>query len=247
MAYRKKTWADGEVIDAEKLNNIENGISEAHKAAEDITPEKIGAAPNGYGLGGYPDLITTREELDAFHVCGWKYVDIYPYVIVVDGTTPIYNGVVRCDADGGYGADGEWYYCSQTLYSNGSIFVRYGYDYENYWSEWQLMNPEMWAGEEYCTSEMFNAYPVYSKIIDCGALTKTSKNVEHGIDLKNMTILRVAGAISFRYVQMIPYKNIENYADITVAENEIQISSKGTLQYDNNTLFVQIWYVKVRF
>lgn len=49
--YIKKTWKDGEVITAEGLNNMETGIAEAKKAAEQaagaaskITPDEIGAA-----------------------------------------------------------------------------------------------------------------------------------------------------------------------------------------------------------
>lgn len=37
MAYIRRHWVNGEVITDEKLNNIEEGISEAKKAAEDAT------------------------------------------------------------------------------------------------------------------------------------------------------------------------------------------------------------------
>lgn len=34
IAYKRHEWVDNDVIDTEKLNNIEQGISEAKKAAE---------------------------------------------------------------------------------------------------------------------------------------------------------------------------------------------------------------------
>lgn len=44
--YIKRTWKAGEDISADKLNNIENGIAEAMKAAEDnsIAAEEIAEA-----------------------------------------------------------------------------------------------------------------------------------------------------------------------------------------------------------
>lgn len=38
MAYNKKTWKDGDVITAEDLNNLEEGIAEAKKEAEAKAP-----------------------------------------------------------------------------------------------------------------------------------------------------------------------------------------------------------------
>lgn len=38
MAYNKKTWKDGDVITAEDLNNLEEGVTEAKKEAEAKAP-----------------------------------------------------------------------------------------------------------------------------------------------------------------------------------------------------------------
>lgn len=48
MAYTRRTWTNGEVIDAEKLNNIETGITEAKKEAQasGITAGTLGGQIN---------------------------------------------------------------------------------------------------------------------------------------------------------------------------------------------------------
>ena len=49
MAYTPTVWNTGDVITAEKLNNIENGIENAltNDDKEEIVQEVIAALPNG--------------------------------------------------------------------------------------------------------------------------------------------------------------------------------------------------------
>lgn len=56
MAYTKKTWVNGEVIDAAKLNNIETGINEAIQKANSsggtggAVPVNHASADTTYGM-----------------------------------------------------------------------------------------------------------------------------------------------------------------------------------------------------
>lgn len=73
MAYNKKTWKDGDVITAEDLNNLEEGVSENEKLAEThasrhkiggedpITPEDIGLKPETWTLTYEDGTIETKE------------------------------------------------------------------------------------------------------------------------------------------------------------------------------------------
>ena len=51
MSYVKNTWTEGDVITAEKLNNIENGVSEVGGVYEiELTEEEWGQAESGSGF-----------------------------------------------------------------------------------------------------------------------------------------------------------------------------------------------------
>ena len=59
MSYVKNTWTEGDVITAEKLNNIENGVSEVGEVYElELTEEEISQVNNDEG---FIKLLTEEE------------------------------------------------------------------------------------------------------------------------------------------------------------------------------------------
>lgn len=69
MAYNKKTWKDGDVITAEDLNNMEEGIAEAKKEAEQSNTaaneaKEIAEAKAPAYTYGKTDLTDGVSELD---------------------------------------------------------------------------------------------------------------------------------------------------------------------------------------
>lgn len=140
-----KVWSDcGETEATFNLTHISG-----------ITPETIGAAPAGYGLGGNIQRVTTAEELDAFRVSGWKSFYNVSKPLQAGGTN-IYTGVVRCDA---YSEN----YCVQTICSVGSGYFLQRVCSYGEWGEWEWIDPILYDGTEYRTTERIDGKAVYKK------------------------------------------------------------------------------------
>lgn len=45
----------------------------ASNGSDPITPKSIGAAPDGYGLGGVGKLLTSADNIDTLKTNGWYY------------------------------------------------------------------------------------------------------------------------------------------------------------------------------
>lgn len=136
--YRRHTWADGEVITAEKLNNIEEGITEAKKGAENIdmkvdrtdivnnldtdAPDKPLSAAQGVVLS---DMIAEVSAVfsSASKIETGSYVgtgvsgqdkpntltfDFPPKIVIVD-TTIFIRGKLEGYTNGGTGGSGGFY------------------------------------------------------------------------------------------------------------------------------------------
>ena len=196
--YTRHTWKDGEVIDAQKLNNIEKGIAEAREKAnkhasqhaadgtDPITPEQIGAAPAGYGLGESPVRITSVAQLDNFSENGW-YRCKFPSAIGLNNIWFL-EGNLHVTRTG----DDNW---TQEIYPAGhaSPIVR---NCQSAWKgEWESANPTMVKGEEYRTTDRWIGEPVYKKLVSLGTLP--SNNVK---TFTNLLPSNVRGVITYRLI-----------------------------------------------
>ena len=164
----------------------------AKGGADPITPERIGAAPGGYGIGETPKYIADANDAvkngryavdkstlnlpgpigDLWH---YTYLDVYtgnrPDVYIKQTMTSPYQG---------------WHQCEIT---------RCFYDARGGWQPWEWVNPPMILGTEYRTTERYMDKPVYTKVLDCGNLPDgTTKEVAHGIT--NVDIVVGAQAIA---------------------------------------------------
>ena len=118
-------------------------------------------------------------------------------------------------------------------------------------TEWQ--NPPLKIGIEYRTAERWNGNPVYTKLIDMGALPSAGTTKNKSISDCNATqIIRVSGQIlnSGTYGgDPLPYYDQE-YGDIRVcaSRNNAKISTvswtSASASVTSLTATVQIWYVK---
>ena len=136
---------------------IEKGGTGADNATE--ARENLGAAPAGYGLGEFAPFITDANEA------------ILPGFYRFDGTT--------CA-----NAPSEWQFPYGTIIvSRGSSYIEQLFLAREInakrtrsgetWGEWEYLNPPMNVGVEYRTIERWNGKPVYTKLVDLGALTAT--------------------------------------------------------------------------
>ena len=139
-----------------------------------ITPDKIGAAPAGYGLGttGVVKTISALSELDTIVSNGW-YTIYSPNVLSIGGVAfhsltlevSMYNSTQGC----------------QTVRFLGNNIVCRRAMYSSEWGDWEFANPPMEIGVAYRTTERYNGKPVYVMACDFGALpNKSSKYANFG-------------------------------------------------------------------
>ena len=57
MSYEKTTWETGDIITAEKLNNIENGVESAQGGAFYAQVEQVGEDTYGFANCEYADIV----------------------------------------------------------------------------------------------------------------------------------------------------------------------------------------------
>lgn len=144
-------------------------------SGKQLTPEAIGAAPAGYGLGmgssGLADVPTNdsgKKDLNLALKNGWYYIynsqnyDNFP-------------GTNEGGPNGGYHVMrvDTFRTVTQTIYFGyqnwaGCVATRYWYHGTETWSDWEWINPPMEIGVEYLTTEMHNGKHVYAKRISAG-------------------------------------------------------------------------------
>lgn len=125
-----------------------------------ITPDNIGAAPSGYGLG-----TSSGKDCSDFNTAidiGWYWMTGGN---VLNG--PLENGSFK------YGClrvERRGAYITQTAIVNDILAMRGSNDGGATWGIWQHVNPGMQLGQEYPTTERYDGKPVYRKAIALGAL-----------------------------------------------------------------------------
>ena len=110
------------------------------------------------------------------------------------------------------------------------------------WGEWEYLNPPMELGVEYRTTERYLGKPVYTKLVDCGAMPNaTRKTVNHGATVEYM--LRCAANCTAGYKDSLPYWYDDNdYC--TAYASTTQIIFKTPKDLSDRTANAQIWYTK---
>jgi hypothetical protein len=163
-------------------------------ALNGITPEKIGAAPAGYGLGTQNEvIITSLSELDNTYLNGWYKFQTF-------------------NEENIEGHQLGLLYVNSSTGSIEQIFVPYRKPYrlirvnhaEDGWGAWEYENPPMIIGVEYRTTERWNGEPIYAVSIDYGWLPNNqwkytmfrpdrnpTRILSHTISLYNEQVLEI--------------------------------------------------------
>lgn len=134
--------------------------------SDPITPESIGAAPAGYGLGsaygGYIDDFNTKVKT------GWYIAAASSLNPPVDpaGNVNLAYGVLRVEQREGLICQ----YYSDQRYSAVIKLQRISTDKGSTWGEWEFINPQMKTGIEYRTTERHLGNPVYKKMDSDGVI-----------------------------------------------------------------------------
>lgn len=108
------------------------------------------------------------------------------------------------------------------------------------WGLWEFVNPPMYVGGEYKTTERWmGTKSVYTKLVDCGAVINGTKKIPHGASATQM-IRCNATLSSGNYRTTIPYNDgtqtINAHADV----NNILLAAN----FMGVNAYAQIWYTK---
>lgn len=142
----------------------------------------IAAAPSGFGLGGNSKLLTSDDDVNSIGASGWyTWVSnsVPANAIIVSNIT-----IMRVDAytpgvkvQTLYGATDGKDFTVQPIVARRMI-------YGSKIGAWEYVNPPMYLGVEYRTTERYLGKPVYVKVVDCGTIAD-GKQVAHGISNMN--------------------------------------------------------------
>ena len=195
--------------------------------------DKLGAAPAGYGLGEVrASDFTTIAQVDAFKVSGVRGV------YLTDGNHiggSVYGKLVCEATDRTCTQKFSYYYANY----NGLVELRRVCTHNLDWQEWEWVNPPMWLGEEYRTTERYNGNPVYVKLVNFGALPNaTQSTVSHGISDLEYCIDVSGNANGYN---LIGYSGVEKVfcgtssIAIKTSENLTAFSANVLLKYTKTT------------
>lgn len=169
--------------------DLEQSLTETQKG---IARLNVGAAPDGYGLGG--SAVTPPNETLNDAVLSGLYVCKSGYVGAPAGVANIEYGVVSVERRSGTNII-QKYWCEKNVNIPGSPYhLMRTYDGDS-WGEWEWVNPPMVAGVEYRTIERYGRAVVYAKRISCGVgpSANAKKSIAHGVE--NMGILVSCSAV----------------------------------------------------
>ena len=184
--------AGGDFVTREELEAAEVDFA----TKEELAAVKAGSAPAGYGLG---DVAPYVYDFNDAKTNGWYRAS--------GGTTKNYPPLIS-GGGGAYGVlfvqtrDGSFY--QEARYYNW-VALRYYSSSEGKWSEWEYVNPPMSVGVEYRTTERHNTLPVYTKMIDAGALPNNSvKTVAIADNPTDIRYVISASAVDTTTGQILP-------------------------------------------
>ena len=182
MAFNKCNYCDGEtVISAENLNCMQDAILEHEDRLDNLTPEQVGAAPAGFGLGKATSIPADAASFDAYVAPGWYHQSKQQTIAGI--TSQYWPLHVSAYSDGKSISVQEFTPASSMGYTRIVRVSRGGN-----WGEFEVDNPPMVLGVEYRTTERCEGKPVYRKrfkFTNDSTIGKTdgvtSYNVPHGI------------------------------------------------------------------
>lgn len=143
-------------------------LTEAQKAQ---ARGNIGAAPDGFGLGGSATLLTSADNLDTLMKNGWYY---YGTSNAPQGMLPTalasYANLVSVSVAGNTCVQEAFDVSDSNLH--GTVLRRtvYGVGTGAKIYPWEWVNPPLSTDVEYRTTERYLGKPVYAKLVDCGAI-----------------------------------------------------------------------------
>lgn len=192
---------------------------------------KMDAAPAGYGLGTVGEWVEDLNNAKNNGFYSWKKTALnipfdYGCLLVLNrGNTRIAQIAI----------DPYMSYCGQMAVRHCSSDV---------WGDWEYINPPMSVDVEYKTVERWRGKPVYTKLINCGALpNNSSKNVAVGVSAPYIVRSNICVTDSTRNIQL-PYFLADGTLVVKhlFTGSNLQITTNS--DYSGYTAYARIWYTK---
>lgn len=194
-----------------------------------VTYAQVGAAPSGHGLG---EASKNSADINTEKVNG------YFRTTSATANKPFQAGAGHVRS---YNAE----IAVQNLFrcSDGTEIVRYTTDGGATWKE-DWANPPMALGTEYRTTERWDGSPLYTKLIDFGALPNAeSKSIATGVQESNIKRAEVIATNNSNTLQL-PYF----LANGTLAVKHLFVSTNVQVttnaDYSGYNAYIRIWYIK---
>ena len=235
----------GAVPTTRKVNDKELSaditLTAADVGAKDInwlpTIGDIGAAPSGYGLGVTSSAVPSdlNNAINGGFYCFGSST--------LNRPSRMNEGAVIVAS-----REANWLVqiaCSTYDYTSGSgiLAVRRCLGSSG-WSEWEYINPPMITGIEYRTTERYNGKPVYTKLVNLGALPARNSNIHVATGITATKIVRAALQMSDG--SLIPYgynREIISFG-VSTATINVYTADNEYAEYADKTGTAQLWYIK---
>lgn len=190
------------------------------------TYSDVGAAPEGYGLGGYAKQLTSADDLNVIWESGYYswhsssmpknipeirglVVDVFIMHVWGHHETAYYQEIIPI-------TDGESYNCS-----NNNKLVRSRYGDATTIKGWDWVNPPMQLGVEYRTTERYRDKPVYAQLFSVGACSAGSEvNLYKGVGTLNTD--KVVSYCGYAADRALPYFVKDTTYNIMLAVQKIE-------------------------
>lgn len=125
-----------------------------------------------------------------------------------------------------------------------SIAIRRGNTSTGAWDDWEYLNPPMVEGVEYKTVERLYNLPVYTRLMNCGAMPNAGVTITPLPDgIAPTRVLRVVGRVTTECTLPTVFTN-GNKADIGLSRLAgVVVKNEGN-NYAGTVTYAQIWYTK---
>lgn len=185
----------------------------AQEAAGLVTPEGIGAAPAGFGLGATTVLVATNSPDEAtetgFYHCWIEAFNSWVIFFTMKRTD---NYIVQK----GWIISGQ--NCSIERVRNNGV-----------WYGWEWTDPPMLLGVEYRTTERWMGKVVYTKLINCGAMPNAStvniSGLSSDMTVVDFSVVLIKSGVTYKLPHFDSNGNIAARAYCFPSSSVVQIQT----------------------
>ena len=244
MAEQYNSNFTGPEIDAILGGAVRYDLAQSLTTAQQTQARgNIAAAPGGYGLGGNAKNLTADDNIDDCKTTGWYMWDWNPanQPAGLPNAAKYHVGLMRVEAATVGSGD-----ACQTIYfpkSTGTdntgdqcTIQRMGV-ISGAWNPFEWINPPLALGVEYRTTERYLGKPVYTTIVNFGAISAGTNTIAHNIasvgQMVGCELIDVSGYVAGQPSTLFATAN----------KSSIYIEATGS-QYVGRKIYVRLRYTK---